>query len=598
MEPMYTFRQVIGKFLSDDNINSVRASKNPKHKTVLVPWHELSFRERKFDGITHPTTLQNSWFNRPFNDKNTYILVDKARYAIQIIAEIADMGVIPVSYIYDFPSGLASPRLYLKDRGNTTHILSDPKNLRLNTRQWNQTIARLKERPSEYVDNIIANIEKKLSKSKNSSDVYSLNDMLSDEDRDRLKNMEVVVRVSIESLDNHKNEMEYINNTQNKWTPHTFGMLELVTNVVFDETSKLDVDEVYNYVSNCDVFLGNGTGRLFEGRRKTVAEYPSHEDEILWYWVGCRTKYKTDLKGRYSSFEDTETIDLRKEIYGLIASDRKLTTKQMISYAKFIQDVGSNPKWTQLITTIDDTCKRIEELRGKSSAGAGNVLDLSPKSPRAAMRWTDMIYDISNGTASDIDETHVITRVVNRAIEMLELGLKDEIEDNPVVSALTARKTSRGCREEYFYSILQNEMTKEFKNEELSGRTVKQAKLAKLQALLTEGGIEGRTVTVVDRVGTNEYTYTELDLVRGDKFQLGHKISRKNGGRSTADNTFLQFPQDNIHNSSDDISNGYWKEYKKWVVKMEKAQKNLPKEEKVHFTFTKKFCDILGDTLI
>lgn len=594
----YTFTQQIGSFLSDDNIQAVKKSNDPKHAWSVVSWKELTFRDRKFDGITHPTTLQNSWFNRPFNDKNPYTLIDKARYAIQIICGIADLGVIPVSYIYDFPLGFVTPRLYLKDRGHTTHILSDPKNLKLTAKQWAQTIVRLRERPSTNVENIIANIERKLSKNKNNSAVYSLDDMLSDTDRERLNSMEVVVKTSIESMNNHKDEMAYINNTQNKWTPHTYGMLELVTNVVMDESSKLSVDEVYSYVSNCDVFLGHGTGRLFEGRRKTVSELVSHEDEILWYWVGCRLDNPKDRKSRYASFENTEDIEFRKKIYGMIASNTKITTKKMIEYAKFIQDVGSIPKWTQLITTIEDTNNRIEELRGKSSAGAGNVSDLTPTSPRAAMRWIDMIYDIWSESASDIDANHVVTRVVNRAVDMLEIGINGQIEDNPIVTNLTARKTGRNCREENFYTPLQEEMTKEFKNEVVSGRAMKQAKMAKLQALLSNNGIEDRIITIVDRIGTKDYTYTEVNLVTGDGFQLGHKVSRKNGGRDTTDNTFLQFPQDNIHNSSDDIDEGYWSDYSKWVTKIEKAQKNLPKNEKEYFAITKKFCNILGDTLI
>lgn len=593
---VYTFKEVIGQFLSDENIASAKKSKNPTHRTVTVPWHELSFRPKNFSGITHKTTLQNSWFNRPFNDKNPYNLVDKARYAIQIISEIADLGVIPVSYIYDFPDGFSTPRLYLKDRGHSTHILSDLTNLKLTVKQWKQVVKRLEERPSEYVMNIIRNIEKNVAK--NTTKVFTLDDMLTDDDRERLHNLSVTVKVSIESLANHKDEMAYINNNQNKWTPHTFGMLELVTHIVTDETSKLNVDDVYEYVSKCDVFLGEGQGRLFEGRQDTVSKYVSHEDEILWFWIGCRLNHKKDLRSRYNDFELSENIDLRKKIYSLIVSDRNNTTKKMIEYAHFIQDVGSNTKWTQLITTIKSTADRVEELRGESPAGLSNITDLCPTKPRAALRWIDMVYDIWQEAASDVDYSHVVTRIVDRAIDMLELSKNDDIEDNPVVETLLARKASRIRREEHFYTILQTELLTEFKNESISGRHAKKAKVTKLQSLLTENGIESRELTVVDRNGKNSYTYTTINLVTGDGFQIGHKVSRKHGGRSTGENTFLQFPADNVYNSSDDIEEGYWTQYKKWVETVEKSQKKLPKVEKEYFANTKRFCEILGNSLI
>ena len=109
------------------------------------------------------------------------------------------------------------------------HILSDPKNLKLTARQWKNTIVKLQERPNTFVEDIINNIQRKLDKNKNkdSTATYSLDEMLNDDDRDRLKNLQTVIKVSIESMNNHKDEMAYINNTQNKWTPHTFGMLEL-----------------------------------------------------------------------------------------------------------------------------------------------------------------------------------------------------------------------------------------------------------------------------------------------------------------------------------------------------------------------------------
>jgi len=593
---IYTFIDQVGAFLSDDNIEEVKRTNGFKHMTVVVPFGELDFRERKSGALTKKTTIQNSWYNRPFNNKNQHTLADKARYAIQIICGIADMGVIPVSYIYDFPMLSITPRLYLKDRGHTTQMLFNLNFLELTAKQWRRVIELLKERPNILVNNIITTIENTLDRNKaNPSDTkYPLSEMLSDEDRDRLKNLQVVVKVSIESMENHKNEMAYINNTQNKWTPHTFGMLALVERAL-DENSKLDVDTVYSYVTTCNVFLGEGF--LFAGRKDTIAKLVSHEDEILWYWIGCRLKYAKDLKSRYSSFEDSENIAFRKEIYSLIASDRYITTDKMKRYADTIQDVGSNVTWAQLMAPIQNTCTRIEEIRGKSPAGLGNVYDLMISSPRAAIRWLDMVYDIST-SVPDVNDSDVITRVVNTAIEMLELGPNDDIENNDVLVNLLSRKAGRGCREENFYTPLQTKLMKEFKNDQLSGRTVKKNKLNSLMSLLGNGGFTQSTFTVVDRVGENEYTYTTVNLNTGDGFQLGHKVSRKNGGRADAPNTFLQFPNDNIHNSSDNIEEGYWAVYKKWVVKIEKEQKNLPQDEKEHFALTKQFCDILGDNLI
>lgn len=585
-----SFKDAVSKFLSKENIVTVKDTGNPKSLTLVSKFKELVFRERKSEADTSDSTIQNSWFNRPFNSKNRTILIDKVRYALQIIAGIADLHTLPVSYIYDLGDRVfgvdISPRLYLKDRGNIMHILSNLNNLSLSRAEWMKVITQLEKRPSNIVDSMIDSIKKVINRGTH-DDSYTIDEIMTDEHRHLLAELDIAVKITIESLAVHKDEMRYINNNQNPWTPNTFGMLALTEKVVRDSGSNLDLDAIARHCGRKSVFLGDDI--LFGSRKGIIAKYPEHEAEPLYRWLGCREYTKNrDIKSRYISFEKEKDIDIREESYVMLAGRK---TKDFLRNADTIQEISNCTKWAVLKDTITTTSARLAEE--DEDRTRSNIDDLDPSKERAAMRWVDMIVDIHADSASDVSISHVTTRVVSEAIEWLTLMVNEDISDNKIVHTLWMKRADRNTREVNFYTPLQEKLTKEFENEKVSEKSLRKAKLTKLEAVLSEGGLTNRQFIVVDREGDTAYSYSEVSVRTGQGFHLGHKVSRMNGGRMNADNTFLQFENDNIYNTSNNITEGYWSTYLSWLISIEKSEKRLTDAQKEHFKTTKMFCEIM-----
>lgn len=590
---MSSFKERLDTLLTDENIEYVRSTGNVLDVKSIVRFGDVDFREKDFIGtnITRETIF-NSIFNRDLNFHNDETLADKIRYALEIISGCAKIGMIPVSYIYDLPlwkqGGIA--HLHMKDRGHTAFILTHL-NHKATISVWRRVVDKLDEnncRGSDILINmketIVSHIDNGIVKE------FSISDVVSKQMIQKLNDTELMIETSLEGLENHKVEIININNSNNDWSTHKYGEIELQSLLAKDEEPALDIDELYNTVKHLDVFVSK---RLFlSGTDNTTKKHASHEHEMLMFHLGCvllqQKKSPKDKEMRYKAFEKTENVDARREMYRLIY-EKGITTAQLKATARMWDTVGDNPRWDVFVNRIKTIIETIEKLGYLGSTN--NLSDIIPKAPRAALRFIDMINDLKTELKWSSDIGSLTNVVINEALEMLNIPNSGDPMDNPIVKSLKENSTGRKSRETFFYSVLHNRIVEKYKTSK-GARESKDRKLLKLRAYLTEHGFNKRTFDVIDRKRESVYTLTTVNLMNGSGFELGHKVA---GAEFTDDNTFLQFPNDNRFNSAHDIDEGYWIEYGSWVSEM---QKQNPDVDVDAFEDTLTFCSIMADNLI
>lgn len=583
----------LDKFIIPDNIKYVENTGNVRSKSIVVLFGDIDFREKDYIGTSvNLATIFNSLFNRDLNLHNDEILADKVRYALEIISGCAKIGLLPVSYIHDLPlwkqGGIA--HLHLKDRGHTTFILSHL-DYKVPLRVWRRVVQKLEEnnlRGSDTLmkvrDAIVSQLDVKL------VNEFSIADVTTKEMRDNLRQQEVTVEVSIESLENHRIEIINTNNSGNRWSTHMYGQIVLQSLLAMEDEPVLDIDDLYNAVKNLDVFLAKRT--FLSGFKSTIDRHYGHEDEILMFYIGCRllqeSRNPKDKNVRYLLFEKTENVENREEMFRLIYI-KYIKTAELKTLAKMWDRVAESPRWdtfAQRIQTI------VEDIQVHGYVGSiKNFTDIIPIAPRAALRWFDMINDLQTELKWGSDVAGLTTEVISTALSLLQYPEGSDPMENPVINSLKLESTSRATREDFFYSVLHKKMVEKFKNSK-GARESKTSKLLSLRAHLTEHGFNKRRFQVIDRKRDTGYVITEIDLMTGKGLELGHKVA---GAEFTDKNTFLQFPNDNRFNSAHDITNGYWIDYGSWVTDMKEKYPDVDEEA---FEDTLTFCSIMADKLI
>lgn len=590
---MSTFKEQLDTLLTDENIEYVRSTGNVLSDIITVPFGEVDFREKDFIGtnITRETVF-NSLFNRDLNFHNDETLADKLRYALEIISGCAKIGMIPVSFIYDLPlwkqGGIA--HLHEKDRGHTSFILTHLTH-KAGISVWKRVVIKLEStncRGSDILismkETIVSHIESGLVKE------FSIADVASKKMVDKLMKTKIALEVSLESLDNHKVEIININNSNNDWSTHKYGEIELQALLARDEEPALDIDELYNTVKHLDVFVSKRT--FLSGTDTTTKKHASHEHEMLMFHLGCvllqQHRNPKVKEARYKSFEKTENVAARQEMYRLIY-EKGITTAQLKTMARMWDKVGDNPRWDVFVNHLTEIIELIVKLGYLGSTN--NLSDINPTAPRAALRFIDMINDLKTELKWSSDIGALTNVVINEALNLLAIPESGDPMDNTCIKALKENSTGRKSRETHFYSVLHNTIVEKYKTSK-GARESKERKLLKLRAYLTEHGFNKRTFDVIDRKRESVYTLTTVNLMNGSGFELGHKVA---GAEFTDDNTFLQFPNDNRFNSAHNIDEGYWIEYGSWVSEMMEQNPDVDVDA---FEDTLKFCEIMADNLI
>lgn len=576
------FKVAVNEFLTPERIKRCNDTGNPEHDLFNVRFGQLEIRDRNWKGITEIHFLQNSPLNRPLNLNNPLVIIDKIRYAIEIIADCASIEQIPVSYILTYDMYDIPKRLYMKDRGHIIHVLNMLSAILLNKKVWLAVVDVLGDcRGSSRLMGIRDNI---LSTTETMDDVtkISVKDMLGTEMYNRLLDLKVNLRVSAESLKNHVKEMEKINNSNNGWTAHNYGMLELKSLDSLVDPS-INMDDIYIATTNSPVMQSDEA--FLKGRLDWLQKNAGHEDEILYYFAGAWEVYDdddVDFGSRWTAYEKVNDIALRKKFYGKLF-DNNLTTKDMKETLEFIHRVGMVSDWRRLVAHINRVANQ------QSSGSTTNLKALTPQQPRSAMKYLDIVKVLAKKTKWGSNLPELVKLIVDEALMMLYIQKDGDSLENPLVMTLKERDTSANVRHDQFFLPLYTSVLKKIKagKKNRGARSSKADKLADLSGLLAEAEMP-EVFNVMDRTSETEYRITQINLKTGGGLQLGHINP---GAEFTDENTFLQFEKDNNFNQNRKIQKDYWKQYKKWVTT---AWKDSTDEDDTEaYENTVQFCNIM-----
>jgi len=410
----------------------------------------------------------------------------------------------------------------------------------------------------------------------------SVKDMIGMEMNTRLLELEIGIRVSIESLENHVREMDEINNSNNGWTPHNYGMMELRAIDDFANPN-IDLDAVYIQALKSDVIQSRQT--FLGGREETLRKNAGHEDEPLYYFAGAWAEYEGDSEAdfeiRWKAYEKVGDIPLRKRLYSALY-DNNETTKSVLETLDFINRIGMCSDWRRLV-------KHLTKVSDAQSSGSTTNLDaLTPAQIRSALKYLDLIKVLAKKAKWGSNIPALVKVFVDEAIDMLKIPTSGDSLDNHLVETLKEEATSAVIRHRYYFLPLYRRVLKKLKGDkpQRGGRAAKTDKLAILSGVLAEVDMPTK-FPVLDRVREDHYQITEVNLISGEGFELGHI---KAGTTGNEDNIFLQFKKDNKFNSAQDVTLDYWKTYEEWA---HRVYDEASTEDETAYQNTVTFCQAM-----
>lgn len=585
LDNVMTFETEVTTFLTRERIDLSASTGDPDHKTINTKFKFLDIKDRGWDGDVMMYTIQNSHLNRPLNLIDANKLIDKIRYAIEIIAAVASISEVPVSYIYTLEKYFKKLCLYMKDRGHIMHVLSNLAAIKLDKTGWQKVVDELGDgRGSSRMQRLIVQMENTINKMTDDK-LISVKDMIGAEMNARLLELEITVRVSIESLENHVREMDKINNSTNGWTPHNYGMLELRALDDFVNPA-ISIDNIYLQTLKSDIMQSKQT--FLGAREDTLRKNAGHEDEPLYYFAGAWVVYDGDTEAdfdlRWKAYEKVSDIPLRKRLYSELY-DNNENTKSILETLDFINRVGVCSDWRRLV-------KHLTKASNAQSSGSTTNLDaLTPAQIRSALKYLDLIKVLAKKAKWGSNIPALVKIFVDEAIEMLQIPESGDSLDNKIIFNLKEDTTSAVTRHKYYFLPLYRRVLKKLKGEkpQRSGRAAKTDKLAILSGVLAEVDMP-TSFPVMDRVREDHYQITYIDLVSGDGFELGHI---KAGTSANEQNIFLQFKKDNKFNSASDISLTYWEQYLEWAIRVYKELGDVSTEDAEAYHNTVKFCNAM-----
>jgi hypothetical protein len=576
------FKKAVNEFLTPERIKRCNDTGNAESDLYNVRFGQLEIRDRNWKGVVERHFLQNSPLNRPLNLDNPIVIIDKIRYAIEIIAEQASIEQIPVSYILTYDMYGVPQRLYMKDRGHIIHVLNMLAAIYLNKKVWLSVVAVLgncrgSSRLMGIRDNILSTTE-----TMDDTTKISVKDMLGTEMYNNLLNLVVNIRVSAESLTNHVEEMEKINNGNNGWTPHNYGMLRLKSlDSIIDPS--INMDDIYIATVKSSVMQSEEA--FLKGRLGWLQKNAGHEDEILYYFAGAWAvwnKDDDDFISRWNAYEKVNDKDLREELYAKLFDDN-VNTKEMKEYLEFIDRVGMVSDWRRLHA-------QITRVANQQSAGTTtNLTALTPQQPRSAMKYLDIIKVLVKKTKWGSNIPELVRLLVDEALLMLHVDKDADALDNSLITTLRDEATSAITRHKHYFTPLYKNVLKKIKDNKKNrgARSAKTDKLSTLSGVLADVGME-EVFSVMDRTSETEYRITTVNLKTGSGLQLGHINP---GAEFTDENTFLQFEKDNNFNQNRKIQKDYWKQYKKWATTAWKG--STDEDDTEAYENTIQFCNIM-----
>lgn len=500
----------------------------------------------------------NSIFNRePFlTDETT--LINKTAYLIRYMFSVDDFNGFPLSLISDpSDSGEAGFQmtnvLLAKDRGHFMTVLYDlvhsdvSKNksfwIKVKNRLMNQT-SKGKSTPQNLKEFQETTLEEIISNS--TSDELSLKDIVPTDYFNKIYNDTETLTIRLETIDTHKSEISGINDEENNWRPHNYGLSDLTAEFIKQKYYSFNVTKIEKEASKSDTLLGN----KFFLSSKSGANYSGFETEPVFIILTNKDKNIEDknlYKYLAGSDKDSRGDDYSKAIvHKLTTQDAKevITKLNTLSDLKYLD--GDNSLWLTFNDAIATSEQEWKEYH-KATRGVKDKNNSHFGKLKSGPMDTALFYYFVGD--------YLVTKLGNRlGVTTPSVVLKDFIEwwiseiksnNNKFWKYIEDASTSWGGRYEIMYDYVKQYI--KYK-ESVSGKTVsssslKKSKLTELRSVYSEKGWSYKG-EMYDRT-QNGWQIVNYDLTNGKGFNLCHYTPDTMGGRYTVENTDMGPELDN-----------------------------------------------------
>jgi hypothetical protein len=537
--------------------------------------------------------IQNSPYNRdPFlTDEAT--LVSKLAYIIRYLYGVAGFNLLPASIISNpinkpDASIMMSNCILSKDRGHFMTVWHEYVTLNKKVEKgfWKKVINRLTTESKKYASTLALKelietnmLERIDSLTKKGVKSFSLQDLIPSNYYNKIYTKEETIEISLETLETHRSEIIKINNDDNKWRPHNYGIIDLSQRLIYNPSWGYNPYLVDSMCSESELCNGNYT--MLKAVRGN--DYSGFQTEVLL------VKACSDIK--YDSKSDFSTHLLYKEYAGCNASDRgnlydliftnKITTDSLKSTLENMETIASNKIWETVQTTLE-TAKT--EYEKRKYIHSNSIDKLSPKSIDTGLLYIRMVEDVmttlkARGSVFSIKEYTEL--VGNYIIETI----KDY--DTFFHNVNTTTKSWKGRYDNFFNTWFTDIVKIETDTLGSAGSesSIKKLHLISLRTKASEAGLP-MEFEMYDRRSQNAWEKVMINLNTGDGLHLCHIKASKN---MSIENTFMGPALDNGYQSNKNLTKDY---LNKTFFKEFEESIDLNRDNKDAWINTERFCKI------
>jgi hypothetical protein len=490
----------------------------------------------------------NSIFNRePFlTDENT--LVKKTAYLIRYMYSVDDFNEFPLSLIAD-PSDndeagfQMTDVLLAKDRGHFITVLYDlvHNNTSYNKSFWNKVKNRLAELTTKgkstplllknFQETIIENIL-----SNSTSDELTLKDIVPINYFNKIYSHKETLKVRLETIATHKSEISGINDEENKWMAHNYGLSDLTADFIKNKYYDFNITLIEKECSKSDTLLG----KTYFLSSRNKANFSGFETEPVFILLANRNKTIED-KTIYSSLAGTDKDNRGKDYSDSILHQLKTQdAKEVITKLNTTSNLTYLDTQNSLWLTFNDAISQSEanwiEMRKSKDQGIQNGHFAKLKS--GPMDTALFYYFTGDYLVSKLGHRTGVTTPSVALKQFIEWWI-EEINTNQNKFWQLIEKVSKswsGRYEmwmDYVKSYIKHKESEDGKT--ISPTSLRKSKLLELRQVYSEKQWS-HNGKMYDRT-SNGWTIVDYDLTTGKGFNVCHYMPDTLGGRYTHENT-------------------------------------------------------------
>ncbi len=561
VEALNQIKEIIAELQTPENLQKIRNGEvGSITRKLELPIGHIPYYTRQIaiqSGNSVPDFyVINSIFNRePFlSDENT--IVNKTAYLIRYMFSVDDFNGFPLSLISDpNDSDTAGFRmtnvLLAKDRGHFMTILYDlvhcntpfDKNfwLKVKKRLMSQT-SKGKSTPTLLKNFQEVTLEDVISNSTNEQ--LTLSDIVPVEYFNKIYTSSETITIRLETIYTHKSEISGINDEENNWRPHNYGLTDLTAEFIKQKYWGFNISEVEKSAFSCDALMGKSK---FLASRST-ANFSGFETEPVFIILANAGKTILDnnlYKSLAGSDKDSRGSDYCQSII------HKLTTKDakdVITKINGISNLKHKDTPNDLWLTFNDiiSTSETEWVDYQLTLGSKKTNGHFAKLKSGPMDTALFYYFVAEYLVSELGHRSGVTTPSVALKEFIEWWGDDiKTNQNKFWRFVENASTSWGGRYEIMkdYVLQYVKYKKSFDGNQQSVSALKKSKLQELRTIYSENGWP-YVGQMWDR-NSNGWLVVDYDLSNGKGFNLCHYIPDTLGGRYTVENTDMGPENDN-----------------------------------------------------